>query len=471
MHDEGGVLSEGEQAIAQVMVCDLFQTPKECVSTERTSSDSSDLNTTVRTKSGKVKGRRSLKGSTTGPKGPSQVSQAVSKSKAMRAVLASKCDESLHPIIRMGWKPLCSVTCNGLDGVFWGGHDRDVYIQCTSAPYAGLPLTDVSYGGCMMSCSHFERLAGRELSKKWKESIHVVEENGASRMTVLKWLKEQTRLKYGSDIVGKQLWVCWCSDARFYYGTVVGYNPSTGKHAIKYSAGVTEELHLPLEQIDLGPSEPQVDSTVVSPTNRVIVPNPVWTQNSDVSMSMSLEELQCPIPPGPTGLAGLVRARAQMQDDTCVPKSPPPKRTNSPSEALLKRMTETCIDGEAPPTVSENLEPPPPETNNLAEDNGAAAKWMHHIALELDTEIQEAIIQSNMHCDLKNDLADHPSTQFQALLALATPDQRQGIFMAMRESYSYHTSSHTKCRHKLAALMTVLLRQNATQCVHHQQHS
>lgn len=467
MNDEGGVLSEGEQAIAQVMVSDLFHNPKEYASTERDSSDSSDLDTNVKPKNGKVKHRRSLKGAVAGSKVPSHIPQSVSKSKAMRAVLASKCDESLHPIIRMGWKPLCSVTCNGLDGVFWGGHDRDVYVQCTSAPYAGLPLTDVSYGGCMMSCSHFERLAGRELSKKWKESIHVVEESRGSKMTVLKWLKEQTRVKYGSDIVGKQVWVCWCSDARFYHGTVIGYNSSTGKHAIKYSAGVTEELHLPMEQIDLGPLEPHVDSTVVSPTNRVVVPNPVWNQNSDVSMNMSMEELQCPNPAGPTALAGLVRARAQMQDESCMPKSPPPKRTLSPPEALLQRITETCIDAEASHAVAEKIEPPPSDTNP-AENDGAAAKWMHHIALELDTEVQEAIMHSSMNSDMKNDLADHPSTQFQALLALATPDQRQGIFVAMRESYSFHAASDKECRRKLASLITVLLRQNAGQCAHHQ---
>jgi len=53
-----------------------------------------------------------------------------------------------------------------LTGFFLGGHDRDLYIKCTSAEYRYLPMVDVSQGGCIMTCSHFEKAAGRELSKK-----------------------------------------------------------------------------------------------------------------------------------------------------------------------------------------------------------------------------------------------------------------------------------------------------------------
>ena len=35
----------------------------------------------------------------------------------------------LHIVVRLGWKPLCEVHCNGLAGTFLGGHDRDLYIQ------------------------------------------------------------------------------------------------------------------------------------------------------------------------------------------------------------------------------------------------------------------------------------------------------------------------------------------------------
>ena len=56
--------------------------------------------------------------------------------------------------------------CCRLTGFFLGGHDRDLYIKCTSSEFANLPMIDVMQGGCIMTCSHFEKAAGRELSKK-----------------------------------------------------------------------------------------------------------------------------------------------------------------------------------------------------------------------------------------------------------------------------------------------------------------
>ncbi len=82
-----------------------------------------------------------------------------------------------------------------------------------------------------MSCSHFERAAGRELSKKWKESIHVVGEGEGSKATLLAWLKRQADAM-APDIVGSSVWVCWCNEAEFYHGTVVSFNKESGKHKV-----------------------------------------------------------------------------------------------------------------------------------------------------------------------------------------------------------------------------------------------
>ena len=60
----------------------------------------------------------------------------------------------------------CVDVCCRLTGFFLGGHDRDLYIKCTSSEFANLPMIDVMQGGCIMTCSHFEKAAGRELSKK-----------------------------------------------------------------------------------------------------------------------------------------------------------------------------------------------------------------------------------------------------------------------------------------------------------------
>ena len=42
-------------------------------------------------------------------------------------------------------------------------------MQATSKDFASLPPVDYTQGGCVLSCSQFEKCAGRELSKKWKE--------------------------------------------------------------------------------------------------------------------------------------------------------------------------------------------------------------------------------------------------------------------------------------------------------------
>jgi len=139
--------------------------------------------------------------------------------------------QDIHPVLKLGYETMCEVHCNGLQGLFLGGHDRDLFIQCTSHEYADLPLIDASQGGCIMSCSHFERAAGRELSKKWKESIHVVGEGEGSKATLLAWLKRQADAM-APDIVGSSVWVCWCNEAEFYHGTVVSFNKESGKHKV-----------------------------------------------------------------------------------------------------------------------------------------------------------------------------------------------------------------------------------------------
>ena len=329
----------------------------------------------------------------------------VSKSQAMRAVVATKSDESLHPVVRMGWKPLCNVTCNGMNGIFWGGHDRDVYIQCTSPPYAGLPLVDVAYGGCMMTCSHFERISGRELSKKWKESIHVVLSNSkksqkpGQKMTMYKWLKQEAAREdlYGDGIVGKKIWVCWFADARFYQGTVVEYKKASGKHVVQYTAGrVTEDLHLPLEKVETGLVEPLVcpHPDDVQPS-KITIQNPVWNQNSDVSLNVALDELQNS-PSYAAALRGVVRTRAQIsheEDSSKMPKSPPPKRTVSPSEQLLRRMAETYIDSpgdQSGDTTVKHIPPPPLRDEDPKVLYHSSLTWMHRLAMELERDIQEA---------------------------------------------------------------------------------
>ena len=169
---------------------------------------------------------------TTSTGGKKLASRLLSPSAASKRVnKSSPKQQDLHPVLKLGYETMCEVHCNGLQGLFLGGHDRDLYIRCTSHEYADLPLVDANQGGCIMSCSHFERAAGRELSKKWKESIHVVGEGEGSKATLLAWLKRQADAM-APEIVGTSVWVCWCNEADFHQGTIVSFNRESGRHKV-----------------------------------------------------------------------------------------------------------------------------------------------------------------------------------------------------------------------------------------------
>jgi hypothetical protein len=133
-----------------------------------------------------------------------------------------------------------------------------MFMKVTSGHYAGLPLVDVSLGGCIMTCSQFERYAGRELSKKWKESIHVVGEGEGSRATLLSWLKRKAEQDFGTAVIGRKIWVCWIADAEYYQGTIISYNKEGGKHTVQYSSRLSEDLHLAVELISFDAEKPTV---------------------------------------------------------------------------------------------------------------------------------------------------------------------------------------------------------------------
>lgn len=446
----------------------------------------------------------------------------LSKSKTMRAAQTMKIDGSIHPIIRMGWKPLCSVVCNGVYGSFYGGHDRDVFVQCTSPPYAGLPLVDVSYGGCMMTCSHFERIAGRELSKKWKESIHVVGQGEGSRSTMLGWLKRMSAKMYGSSVVGKLVWVCWCADAKYYQGTIVGYNPSTGKHLVQYSPSVTEELHLPMEKIDFGVAEPslpsihtdlcsieeglKINSPNIPPstpkngpigqTDGKMVPNPIWNQGSDVSVNTA--SIECDLPHYPLDLdpgsnnKKMSRIR-QLQDEEFAA----PKRSRSAPASVLQqlaalacehaRLEEQAVEErykadalspkdtgyihEVSPPKSMNIAIPlPPEygTEDGSVDRYKSVQWLHRLALALENDLQECYAHvtpftenDNIVSKSLNSTRMSLCSNFQALVALSTPEQSEGMFIALVERYHFFAGNSGICRLKLAECILSMLEQRS----------
>jgi hypothetical protein len=96
---------------------------------------------------------------------------------------------------------------------FLPGHSsQDLYILCHASEITPpASLRDVKDGGCVMTCAAFEKRAGRELSKKWKESIHVLGHDG-SRATLITWLRRQASRWYGDQVIGKTCWIRWFSD-------------------------------------------------------------------------------------------------------------------------------------------------------------------------------------------------------------------------------------------------------------------
>lgn len=151
---------------------------------------------------------------------------------------------SMHPMLMNGWKPLCSVVCNGVYGEFLGGHDRDMFVRATSLD------------GQVMPCSQFEREGGRALSKKWKESLHVIssslKNNRSSssdcfeterKQTLLLWLKQHAREDFGEAVINKMVWIRRMLGGNFRSlewspARIVAFNPNTGKHSVQVCLGL-----------------------------------------------------------------------------------------------------------------------------------------------------------------------------------------------------------------------------------------
>lgn len=65
----------------------------------------------------------------------------------------SKSDDiPTHSILELGWRPLCRVRCNRLEGELLGGHDREVFVRCVSAPYVRLSDTALEQVRCLHLC-------------------------------------------------------------------------------------------------------------------------------------------------------------------------------------------------------------------------------------------------------------------------------------------------------------------------------
>ena len=117
-------------------------------------------------------------------------------------------------------------------------------------------------------------------------------EGEGSKATLVSWLKRRAEADFGNSVVGCHVWVCWCADAEYYMGEIISYSRENGKHKVrtlnsslawtlstcpsnvhaghqmytmsfmmlqvKYSDRFVEELHLPVEKLDFGPTKPTI---------------------------------------------------------------------------------------------------------------------------------------------------------------------------------------------------------------------
>lgn len=74
--------------------------------------------------------------------------------------------------------------------------------------------------------------AGRELSKKWKESIHVVGEGEGSKATLISWLKRRAEQDFGEAVQGRHVWICFPQEGEYLQAVIGPFIRETGKHKV-----------------------------------------------------------------------------------------------------------------------------------------------------------------------------------------------------------------------------------------------
>lgn len=338
---------------------------------------------------------------------------------------------------------------------------------------------------------------------------------------MLGWLKRMSAKMYGASVVGKRVWVCWCADAKYYQGTIVGYNPSTGKHMVQYSSSVTEELHLPMEKIDFGVAEPSlpsmqelcsVDERFImnapnippsTPTNGPVgqtdgkgVPNPIWNQGSDVSVNTASVELELAHHPpildlDPSSSNKKMSRIRQLQGDELTA----PKRSRSAPASVLQqlaalachhaRLEEQDVDqlykadglcqrgrkyAHEAAEEDRHIEipcPPKYDTEDGSVDRYRSVQWLHRLALALENDLQECCARvppAATDTGLVSTLSIAKKSlcsNFQALVALSTPEQNEGMFIALVERYNFFAGNSGVCRVKLVECIVSILEQRA----------
>ena len=124
------------------------------------------------------------------------------------------------------------------------GEESVAYVPSDGAPTKIIPATE------------FERLGGRGSTRKWRQSLRHLDDDGNAIATVGRWLKERGGF-WRDTIIGRAMEIQSSDDvtqedskeSKDYFSAVeiVGFKPESGEHEVMYHDGTREWLYLFLQ--------------------------------------------------------------------------------------------------------------------------------------------------------------------------------------------------------------------------------
>ena len=131
------------------------------------------------------------------------------------------------------------VSCGPLAGALTpGGRRGDEQVTYADENEDGKTTT--------VPATEFERLGGRGSTRKWRQSLRYLGDDGERGIPVGKWLREKGN-SYRDAVVGRAMEILWPDDNKYYPGEVTGFKTESGEHEVMYADGNREWIYLALQ--------------------------------------------------------------------------------------------------------------------------------------------------------------------------------------------------------------------------------
>jgi hypothetical protein len=157
-------------------------------------------------------------------------------------------------------------------------------------------------------------------------------------------------------------------------------------------------------------------------------------------------------------LAALACQHARLEEQAV-------EETRYKADALSPKDT-TYIHEVSPPKNMNIAIPLPPEygTEDGSVERHKSVQWLHRLALALENDLQECYAHvtpftgnDNIVAKSLNSTRMSLCSNFQAQVALSTPEQSEGMFIALVERYHFFAGNSGICRLKLAECILSML--------------